>query len=114
MDRGSDLSRVAALTMARKQASDQAEAEREQARKLQIEEEILDQLDLEHAARRIVAERIARTTLSGEEGDPQAGKATGASLPRWTPRWTQRVKDWERVLKELEEEDKTDREKNMG
>jgi hypothetical protein len=113
--RRTDLQRVATLSMARKQASDQAEAEREQARKRAIEEEAVsewnNQQDLDDAARRIVAERIARMTLSSEEGDEAlAGKAAGTSLTRGN----QRVKDWESVLKSLEEEDKTDKEKNVG
>jgi len=102
--------------MARKQASDAAEAEREQVRKHQIEEEAVqewrDQQDLDDTARRIVAERIARmTTLTAEEMDePLAEKAAEASVMRGN----QRVNDWERVLLSLEEEDKTDRENNMG
>ena len=114
--RRSDLQRVATLSLARKQASDAAEAEIEQARKRHIEEEAIQQLkdqqDLEDAARRIVAERIAKiTTLTAEEMDePLAEKAAEASLMRGN----QRVKDWELVLRSLEEEDKTDRENNVG
>jgi len=114
--RRSDLQRVATLSMARKQASDIAEAQREQARKRQIEEEAIQQLkdqqDLDNAARRIVAERIAKiTTLTAEEIDePLAEKAAEASVIRGN----QRVKDWELVLRSLEEEDKTDRDNNVG
>ena len=101
--------------MARKQASDQAEQEKAEARKRQIEEEAQseysNQQDLDDAARRIVAERIARVTLTGEEGDEVlSGKAAGASINRGN----ERVRDWERVFKSLEDENKSDKEKNIG
>lgn len=111
----SDLTRVATLSMARKQASDQAEQDTANARKRQIEEEAQSeyhrQHDLDEIARRIVAERIARVTLTGEEGDEVfAGKAAGESINRGN----ERVRDWERVLKSLEDEDKSDKERNIG
>ena len=69
------------------------------------------QLELDEAARRIVAERIARVTLTGEEGDEVlAGKAAGESIHRGD----KRVKDWERVLKQMDNENKSDKERNMG
>jgi len=111
----SDLTRVASLSMAKKQASDQAELEKEEARKRQVIEEAqsewANQQDLDDAARRIVAERLARVTLTGEEGDDAlAGKAAGASVMKGN----ERVRDWERVLKSLENENKSDKERNMG
>ena len=111
----SDVARVATLSMARKQASDQAEQDTANVRKRQIEEEAQSeyhrQHDLDEIARRIVAERIARITLTGEEGDEVlSGKAAGESINRGN----ERVKDWERVLKSLEDEDKSDKERNIG
>ena len=111
----SDLTRVATLSMQRKTAADLAEQEKEAARKRQIEEEALaeynHQHDLDDAARRIVAERIARVTLTGDEGDEVlAGKAAGESIHRGD----KRVKDWEEVLKTLDTENKSDRERGTG
>ena len=111
----SDITRVAILSMARKQASDRAEQDKADARNRQIEEEAQAEYnhkqDIDNAARRIVAERIARITLTGEEGDEVlAGKAAGESIHRGN----ERVKDWERVLKSLEHENKFDKERNMG
>ena len=111
----SDLTRIATLSMARKQASDQAEQEKVDARKRRSEEEAQSEYsnhqDLDNAARRIVAERIARVTLTGEEGDEVlAGKAAGESINRGN----ERVRDWERVLKSIEDENKSDKEQNMG
>jgi len=113
--RRSDLTRVATLTMQRKTAADLAEQEKEESRKRQVQEEAMaewnNREELDDAARRIVAERIARVTLTGEEGDEVlAGKAAGASINRGN----QRVSDWMKVLKSLEDENKSDKEKNMG
>jgi hypothetical protein len=110
----SDLSRVATLTMARKTAADLAEQEKVESHKRQVQEEAMaewnNSQELDDAARRIVAERIARVTLTGEEGDDVlAGKAAGASVNRGN----QRVSDWMKVLKSLEDENKSDKEKNM-
>jgi hypothetical protein len=111
----SDLTRIASLSMARKTASDQAEQEKIDARKRQVQEEAMSewnhQYELDEAARRIVAERIARVTLTGDEGDEVlAGKAAGESIHRGD----KRVKDWERVLQQMDNENKSDRERNMG
>lgn len=111
----SDLTRVATLSMQRKTAADLAEHEKEAARKRQVEEEAIteynNQRDLDDVARRIVAERLARVTLTGEEGDEVlAGKAAGDAVYRGD----KRVKDWEEILKTLDTENKTDRERGTG
>jgi len=110
-----DLTRAATLSMQRKTATDQAETAAADAKRKVVVEEAMNewthQSDLDDAARRIVAERIARVTLTGEEGDEVlAGKAAGASIVRGQ----ERVKDWERVLRELDSEDKADKERNTG
>ena len=101
--------------MQRKTAADLAEQEKEEIRKRQVKEEAMAEWnntqELDDAARRIVAERIARVTLTGEEGDEVlAGKAAGASIDRGN----ERVSDWMKVLKSFEDENKSDKEKNMG
>ena len=111
----SDLTRAASISMARKQASDKAEVDAAATKRKQVEtearEEWIHQQELDDAARRIVAERIARVTLTGEEGDEVlAGKAAGDAIHRGD----KRVRDWERILKELDTEDKQDKEKNVG
>lgn len=111
----SDLTRVATLSMQRKTAADLAEQEKEAAHKRQVQEEAIaeynNQHDLDDAARRIVAERLARITLTGEEGDEVlAGKAAGESIHRGD----KRVKDWEEVLRTLDTENKSDRERGTG
>ena len=111
----SDLTRAASISMARKQASDKAEVDAVATKRKQVEvearEEWIHQQELDDAARRIVAERIARVTLTGEEGDEVlAGKAAGDAIHRGD----KRVRDWERVLKELAAENKQDKEKNVG
>src|SRR5579859_8075881 len=111
----SDLTRVATLSMQRKTAADLAEQEKEAAHKRQVTEDAIaeynNQHDLDDAARRIVAERIARVTLTGDEGDEVfAGKAAGESIHRGD----KRVKDWEEVLKTLDTENKSDKEHGTG
>lgn len=110
-----DLPKVAALTMARKQASDQAEHERVEAFRRKVLEEV--QIELQHqqelddAARRIVAERLAQLTLSGDECDEAlAGKAAGESILRGN----ERARDWENVLQSQGKEDRLDKERNAG
>jgi hypothetical protein len=109
----SDLARIATLSMAKKQAFDQAEQEKAEARKRQIIEEAQseysNQQDLDNVARRIVAERLARVTLTGEEGNEDvSSKAAEASINRGN----KRVRDWQRVSKSLEDENKSDKERN--
>jgi colicin import membrane protein len=111
----SDLTRAASISMARKQANDKAEQDAIVQRKKLVEQEAKEEWshhqEVEDAARRIVAERLARVTLTGEEGDERlAGKAAGDAIHRGD----KRVKDWERVLKELELENKQDQDKKTG
>jgi len=100
--------------MAKKQATDQAEQAQVAAHKRAVEEEAQQewssQQEVDDAARRIVAERLARLTLTGDEGDEVlAGKAAGDAVMRGN----ERVRDWERVLKSLDDEDKEDKQKNV-
>jgi len=111
----SDLTRAASLSMAKKQASDKAEQNAALQRRKLVEQEAKEEWtqhqEVEDAARRIVAERLAQVTLTGEEGDEYlAGKAAEDAIHRGD----KRVKDWERVLKKLEQENKQDKEKNVG
>jgi Eisosome protein 1 len=113
--RRSDLTRVATISMAKKAETDKVEAEKAEAHKRLVQEEAMSEwsnsIDLDDAARRIVAERIARVTLTGDEGDEVlAGKAAGESIHRGD----KRVKDWERVLKQVDDENKSDKAKNYG
>jgi hypothetical protein len=109
----SAITRAATLSIVRKRASDQAEQEKANARQQQIEEqahsEHVNQQDIDDAARRIVAERLARFTITEDEDkEIFAGKAAGESIHRGN----ERVKDWERVLKSLENKDKQGKGKN--
>lgn len=106
----SDATRVANLSMARRRSSEQAEHEEENVHLPQIEgqapSEYANQQDLDETARRIVAERLERVTFTEEEDKEMlAGKAAGESIHRGN----ERVKDWERVLKSLENKDKTNK-----
>jgi hypothetical protein len=104
----SDLTRVAILSMAKKQAFDQAEARKRQIIE-EAQSEYSNQQDLDNIARRIVAERLARVTLTREEGNEDfSAKAAEASINRGN----KRVRDWERVSKSLEDENKSDKERN--
>ena len=111
----SGLARAASISMAKKQATDQAEQAQVAAHKRAVEEEAQQewssQQEVDDAARRIVAERLARLTLTGDEGDEVlAGKAAGDAVMRGN----ERVRDWERVLKSLDDEDKEDKQKNVS
>jgi hypothetical protein len=108
----SDVTRVANLRIATKRTSDQAEQEKANARRQQIEGKApaqhINQQDLDGAAGRIVAERFERVTSTKEEDNEiLAGRAADESIHRGN----ERVRDWERALKSLESKSRPDKEK---